>query len=693
MEDKNLENIINAFDDSIVSDDLNESEKLNSDSNLMIWKQKNKIFDKIFDGFDPDKTGKIQPIDAEPIFDHINRKQAEEFISENQNLQVDRNDLLTFIESLTGRTIASITQEQFISSQENSINTDFLSSRPRSAPLNTMILQCQKPRRSNIKDYVDSSNSGKKKTLRDNTFEIESLNLSPISHSTPTKKQFNDTSYEHLKTPTSRNSSSRISEESFIKFDFIQSKVNEDPGKVILEGFGSSPFSILCRDVSDTSLLEKSPQTLQKDENILFLTDLLKKYKDTERQNNALITRHEQHIDELESKLEILSSELKDKKKELFETNSREKNLFGQVIVLEKELEKLQRDIRSWEDKYLGMKMNCDEYINEIEHIKKILKEKENELAKSGKIVKDLKEDKDSVKQYQELELKNQELEEYKFENIRLNELIERLNFDLEEIKKEKLKENLLDDITMNTKKNHLNLENELLPKLQDNETDADRKSELNTQQSFTKVSIKTLDKGIQVNTFQKTNIISEDKDNSSLSLNMNDSLKTFCFPNIENLGNFENIHKEYNAFFQEMNSQDHLIEKLFQYKFKTPEKVDKNFKDNLKFHTLFLFLNSAFFKKSLNWVMLILYICITFFISIWIVHQEWFLWVGKRPKGITYAEFKAWKRANSLNFRLYENRIIGSRRTWLEGNWRWINCLGWWIDNLFRDLDTQWPS
>ncbi|KAG5440091.1 hypothetical protein PCK2_000603, partial [Pneumocystis canis] len=454
---------------------------------------------------------KIQPIEAEPIFDDINRRQAEAFIFENQNLEVDRNDLLTFIESLTGRTIASMTQESFASYQENTINTDLLSSRPRSAPLNTFILQCQKPRRSTIKDYGDPSTSGKKKSLGDNTFET----LSPIFHSTPNKKEFNDTtSYEHPKTPISRNLSSELSEDSFMKLDFVRSKVNNDFEKVVLEGFGSSPFSTLCRDISDTSLLEKSPQTLQKDENILILTDLLKKYKDTERQNNALITRHEQHIDELE---------------------------------------------------------------------------------------------------------------------------------------------------------NPLNLENELLPKLQDNEIETDQKPELNVEQSFINISIKTLDKGIQVNTFQKTDIISEDKDNCSLSLDVDDSLKTLYSSNIKKLENSKDIHNQYNVLFHETNHQDHLIEKLFQHKFRTLEGADRIFKDNLKLNTLFLFLNNP----------------------IWIVHQEWFLWAGKRPKGITYAEFKAWKRANSLNFKLYENGIIGFRRTWLEGNWRWINCL----ERILIKIASTWEG
>ncbi|KTW28998.1 uncharacterized protein T551_02272 [Pneumocystis jirovecii RU7] len=670
---------------------------------------------------------KIQPSDSDPIFDNISRKQAEEFISENQNLEVNRNDLLAFIESLTGKTMASIIEEPLVH-QENTINTDFLSSRPRSAALNTLALQHPRPRRSNIKECIESSNSLEKTVLENTTFE-ESLNpqkpsfmssfvshmtmsrqLSPISHSTPNKKQFNNvTSSEYFKTPNNQESFGELYKDPFTKSDYAAPKVEDNLEKIVLEGFGSSPSSILCRDISESSFLEKSPRTLQKDENILFLTDLIRKYKDTERQTNALIISHEQHIDELESKVESLSLELKDKKKELFETNSREKNLFGQVTILEKELEKLQHDLHSWEEKYSNMKINCEEQLNEIETVRKIVKEKENELIKSEQLIKDLKENKNSLEaehfffsdkisllkeQYKELESKNQELEEYKFENIRLNEVIERLNCDLEDIKKDKPKNNLLDDVTINTKRTSMNLENELLSEFRDNEieTEKDRECPLNAGKFSINTCIKTLDKGIQVDTLQKTDILFKDK-NDDFSLNFTDSSKALNFIKNENITDSEEINNQYNILSHEMNLQNHLIEKLFCHKFKTPKKINKFLRNNLKYNNSFLFLNNIFFKKSLGWVALISYVCITLFIGIWIAHQEWFLWFGKRPKGITYAELKAWKRANSLNFKLYENGIIGFRRTWFEGNWRWINCLGWWIDNSLRDANTQWPS
>ncbi|KAG4303742.1 hypothetical protein PORY_002855 [Pneumocystis oryctolagi] len=118
------------------------------------------IFDMIFDKFDPNKTGKVsirdfvnfmdelekvQPYHLEPIFDDISRKQAEKFISQNQDVEVNKNDLLTFIESLTGKDISSITQEPLVS-KETTLDTGFLSSRPRSAALDVQTLQHQKPR-------------------------------------------------------------------------------------------------------------------------------------------------------------------------------------------------------------------------------------------------------------------------------------------------------------------------------------------------------------------------------------------------------------------------------------------------------------------------------------------------------------------------------------------------------------------
>ncbi|KAG4303934.1 hypothetical protein PORY_002678, partial [Pneumocystis oryctolagi] len=631
------------------------------------------------------------------------------------------------------------TQEPLVS-KETTLDTGFLSSRPRSAALDVQTLQHQKPRRHNFKDHSEFTNLKKKTILENNIFE-ESLNskdpsfsssfvshvtinqqLSPISHSTPNKKQLNDItlSSECLGALNDQELSNELYKNTFGKSSHISPEIN-DSEKVVLEGFGSSPSSILHRDTSYSSFLEKSPKVLEKDENVLFLTDLIKKYKDTERQTNALIISHEQHIDELESKIESLSLELKDKKKELFEANSREKGLFSQITVLEKELEKLQHDLYSWEEKYSNMKVNHEEQLNEIDNINKMLKEKESELLKSERLIKDLKDSKDSLeterflfsdkisalkKQCQELELKNQELEEHKFENMHLNDIIERLNYDLEEIKKERLKDTFLDK-TINIKTNSMSLENELLLKSQDNEIkegilvkfmniyslcNPESKTTLNDNMFSINTRIKTSNKGIQVNTLQETNLFFKDKNDTPLLLNSNDFYKTVNFTN-ENMENSKEISDQCNILSHEMNLQNRLIEKLFYHKFKTPKKINKFLKNNLKSNKSFLFFNNSFFKKYLNWIVLISYVCITLFIGIWITHQEWFLWFGKKPAGITYAELKAWKQANSLNFKLYENGIINFRRTWLEGNWRWLNCLGWWIDNSIRDINIQWPS
>lgn len=139
----------------------------------------------------------------------------------------------------------------------------------------------------------------------------------------------------------------------------------------------------------------------------------------------------------------------------------------------------------------------------------------------------------------------------------------------------------------------------------------------------------------------------------------------------------------------REIKTQNHLIEKLFQHKSKIFKKSDK-LKNNLKINS---FLFSILFLKSLNWIVLVLCAFIILFIGVWMTNQNWFVLFGGKPQGITYAELNAWKRANSLDYKLYQNGIIGFRRSWLEGNWRWINCLEWWIDNLLRDVNIQWPS
>ncbi|EMR08022.1 hypothetical protein PNEG_03464 [Pneumocystis murina B123] len=674
----------------------------------------NTIFDIIFDRFDLDKIGKVsirkfidfmneleklRRNDSEPIFDDISRKQVEEFISENQSLEVNRNDLFVFIESLIGKKMELIAEESLISCKKSVINTD-LSSRSRSAPLEVSALQHQKPRCFSSKDYIELSNIKEKSSLNNDSIMPESFNISPVSHSTPNKRQLNDISFSGFLKPSSQNLLSDIYRDNFVGSDFVLPKIDDSLEKeIVLEGFGSSPSSVLRKDISESSF-EKSPQALQKDENILFLTDLVRKYKDSERQTNALIIRHEQHIDELESKIESVCLELKDKKKELFETSSREKNLFNQVSVLEKELEKQQKELRSWEDKYLNMKTNCEEQLNEVERVKNTIKEKEKEIEKSQQLIKDLREGKDSLEveryffsdkisalkeQYQELELKNQELNEYKFENIRLNEIIEKLNSELDEIKRNKLKEDLLEYTTTNIERvNPMNLENELLSTLQNDKIEADQNLVLNARQPFID-TFETLNKGVQVNTLQETNIDLEHENNNCLNLNVSSKTE---YINDKSLQNFQEINNQYDLLSREINTQNHLIEKLFQHRFKIFKKNES--KNNLKINNFLFFI---LFFKSLNWIILVLCICIILSIGAWMTNQNWFVLFREKPQGITYAELNAWKRANSLDYKLYQNGIIGSGRLWLEGNWRWINCLEWWIDNLLRDVNIQWPS
>ncbi|KTW26085.1 hypothetical protein T552_02978 [Pneumocystis carinii B80] len=661
-------------------------------------REQDTVFDVIFDRFDINKRGKVSICnfidfmnelekmrynDSEPIFDDISRKQVEEFISENESLEVNRNDLLVFIESLTGKKMESIAEELPISSKKATIEAN-LSSRLRSAPLDVPTLHHQKPRCFSSKDHIELSNSQEKSPLNNESMMPESFNISPLSHSTPNKRQINDISFSGFLKPS----------------DFVLSKIDDSLGKeAVLEGFGSSPSSVLRKEVSESSL-EKSPETLQKDENILFLTDLVRKYKDSERQTSALISRHEQHINELESKIESVCLELKDKKKELFETNSREKNLFNQVSALEKELEKQQRELRSWEDKYLNMKTNCEEQLNEVERVKNTIKEKEKEVEKCEELIKDLREGKDSweveryffsdkisalKEEYQELELKNQKLNEYKFENIRLNEIIEKLNSELDEIKRNKLKEDLLEYTTTNMKRvNPMNLENELLSTLQNDKIETDKNLVLDTQQPFID-TYEPLNKSVQVDTLQETNVDIENENNDGLSLDV--SSKTKYMDN-KDLENSQEINNQYDILSREINTQNYLIEKIFQHRFKIFKKNDES-KNNLKINNFLFF---VLFFKSLKWIIFVLSIIIIVFISAWIINQNWFILFGEKPQGITYAEMNAWKRANSLD-KLYENGIIGFRRPWLEGNWKWFNYLEWWIDDLLRDVNIQWPS
>lgn len=127
-----------------------------------------------------DELEKLRRSGSEPIFDDVSRKQVEDFISENQSLQVNRNDLLVFIESLTGKKMDSIAEESLISSKKNPISAD-LSSRSRSAPLDVSALQHQKPRCFSSKDHIELSNIREKSSLDNDSMIPESFNVKKLS--------------------------------------------------------------------------------------------------------------------------------------------------------------------------------------------------------------------------------------------------------------------------------------------------------------------------------------------------------------------------------------------------------------------------------------------------------------------------------------------------------------------------------
>lgn len=60
---------------------------------------------------------------------------------------------------------------------------------------------------------------------------------------------------------------------------------------------------------------------------------------------------------------------------------------------------------------------------------------------------------------------------------------------------------------------------------------------------------------------------------------------------------------------------------------------------------------------------------------------------------GVTYAEMKAWDRANSIEYLLDYHGVIGPGHSyrWWEGGWVWVEMLGYWLEDKLQD--RPWPS
>lgn len=60
---------------------------------------------------------------------------------------------------------------------------------------------------------------------------------------------------------------------------------------------------------------------------------------------------------------------------------------------------------------------------------------------------------------------------------------------------------------------------------------------------------------------------------------------------------------------------------------------------------------------------------------------------------GVSYAERKAWGRANSIEYLLDHHGVLGSGGSyrWWEGGWVWVEKLGYWLEEMLQD--ESWPS
>lgn len=60
---------------------------------------------------------------------------------------------------------------------------------------------------------------------------------------------------------------------------------------------------------------------------------------------------------------------------------------------------------------------------------------------------------------------------------------------------------------------------------------------------------------------------------------------------------------------------------------------------------------------------------------------------------GVSYAEMKAWERANSITYLLDHHGVLSSSGPyrWWEGRWMWLEMAGYWLEEKLQD--RPWPS
>ncbi|OLL21761.1 Karyogamy meiotic segregation protein 2, partial [Neolecta irregularis DAH-3] len=111
-----------------------------------------------------------------------------------------------------------------------------------------------------------------------------------------------------------------------------------------------------------------------------YYNDLAKRLKESERQNQILMSSQESRIHELEAQVDQLEWEIKERKRELTEGKAKERQLGLSVSRLEGEIVEATRDAGRWKDKYNVAKNRVDEQVGDIQKVQDFLAKKEEEI-------------------------------------------------------------------------------------------------------------------------------------------------------------------------------------------------------------------------------------------------------------------------------------------------------------------------
>ncbi|GAO48750.1 hypothetical protein G7K_2919-t1 [Saitoella complicata NRRL Y-17804] len=696
-----------------------------------------------------DELDHLQPHNAPPILSQDAREQAEA-MCEGEDIEIGKDELMHLLESLSNKGFVSSGGQDALDA-ETAMDMSLQNSpspakmyRQRSTPLLNTRGNRFAPRRGVSQPILEHSptlprpvEENHNEIFSQDSIPLPSMNApltpprgtfehqTPLAHSTP--------QYDRYQRSMMGNSPPALSPQ-------LDTRAFHERPK-------SSPMAEPGYQYFNPNYATGDVERWQKENEALLET--VKKLQDADQRNNATIAGQEDSIQDLQNQIDLMRNELDKRRKNQNQSQGRNDELEKQIQVLERECETVQIALQREQACHQKTKRQLEDFQSHIEALNLQLEDKNTIIKEERKRARELMDEvnaQQAALQGADKHIRDLEKEVDKFRDLeatlneqfdtneRLNEELEKMKRDMETVRNMSLRNAQKPQPVQSMRSPPAILASEV-DQIGNGDPDApliDVEKEVDVEEEYKRAMygqkkvrlvggpglfepVEVQEQGVQTDRV-------EDKEKKSVASVFAQTEKNEVKENGVQCDIFTETaaksrpasragkggesgaetpamnEEQYEVWSRELGVQKHLIAELMRRtkgpkgKLPPPRQRMKGAagRGALQQRWYWEYLNQYLVdpqdpsKVYVPWTVLLLYTLCVFLVGI--VFATYFLFPTIR--GMSVDEFRNWGKVNALG------QVIGGwkRRRWWEGRGRWVECLGWWIEEAFV-ADRRWPT